>query len=123
MTGGMADLLAAHGMIWQSGYVTGEPNYFTCDGCDWRSDEERDDYREQWAAHQAEVLSGAGFVDGRALLDDLRRFARDWDAHAARFTAPQDHRVREDWEHVAGVLHSLAARYAPSDPTPKEQQP
>lgn len=108
MTGGMADLLAAH-QDW--GYVG---RAIECTQCGWATPiTTYDDPGALFAAHQAEVLSGAGFVDGRALLDDpallgavlAARFARC--PRRVRGHARSVRPVRPHPEGAAAVMNPL----------------
>jgi hypothetical protein len=98
VSGGIADTLAAHQIRWLLDRAECRHEDCTRFYTGGRAGIER-----HHAAHQAEVLSSAGYGPLSALLDDLREMsARPW-------ITPTD-------------LLVLLARYAPSDPTPKEQQ-
>ncbi len=122
MTGGMADLLAAHsqGRPWFRHGVG-------LDGCicGWVATLHDD---QQWHhQHVFAVLTAAGFGDTRALLDDLRaladEFARRERTCHERFAGPYTEGCRDVWDLAETTLLALLARHTPpSNPVGRHAQ-
>lgn len=141
MSGVIADTLAAH----QARHVRGLDGGSTCWCGAFVPFREGVKWQVTHAEHQQRVLAAAGVGDLRGLLDDLRGLAEPCDLHGwtladsaycdgciaaevwvtafgalCRRCAGQQHRT-ERARRGPRFCSAHNRRYAPSDPTPKEQ--